>query len=106
MHRRAFIAALGGAVAAWPMMARAQPGVRMRRIGVLLSGHEADPEMQSRIRALRDGLKALGWVEGRSYQFEYRWPGSDPERIRTAAAEIVRAPLDVVVVGHTLSALS
>jgi putative ABC transport system substrate-binding protein len=76
----------------------------MRRIGTLLSGREADPEMQSRIGALREGLKALGWVENRTYQFEYRWPGSDPERIRTAAAEMVRVAPDIVVVGHTLSA--
>jgi putative ABC transport system substrate-binding protein len=105
VRRRDFITLLGGA-AAWPLAARAQQAEQMRRIGVQLSGAESDPQMQARIGALRDGLKALGWIEGRSYQFEYRWPGSNPERIEIAAAEMVRATPDVVVVGHTLSALS
>ena len=89
MRRRDFIAGLASATA-WPLEAYAQQGERMRRIGTLLSGREADPEMQTRIGALREGLKALGWVEGRNYKFEHRWPGSDPEQIRTAAAEMVR----------------
>src|SRR5262245_42298669 len=77
MRRREFITLFGGAVA-WPLGARAQEP-QVRRIGVQLSGAESDPEMQARVGALRDGLKALGWIEGRSYQFEYRWPGSDQE---------------------------
>jgi putative ABC transport system substrate-binding protein len=100
------MALLGGAVATWPFAASAQQAGHVRRIGVQLSGAESDPEMQARIGALRDGLKALGWIEGGNYQFEYRWPGSDPERIRIASVEMVRAAPDIVVVGHTLSALS
>jgi putative ABC transport system substrate-binding protein len=103
--RRSFITLLAGA-AAWPRAARGQGSGRMRRIGILLSGRATDPEMQSRIGALRDGLKPLGWAEGRNYQFEYRWPGGDPERMRTAAAEMVRVAPDVIVVGHTLTARS
>jgi putative ABC transport system substrate-binding protein len=106
MNRRGFITLLGGALAAWPVAARTQQTAQVRRIGVQLSGSENDPEMQARIGALRDGLKALGWMEGRNYQFEYRWPGSDPGRIRIASAEMARAAPDIIVVGHTLSALS
>jgi putative tryptophan/tyrosine transport system substrate-binding protein len=106
MNRRAFLSLAGGAAAAWPLAAQAQPGGRTRRIGVMLSGRETDQEMQSRVGALRNGLKALGWVEGRSYQFEYRWPGSDPEQIRAAATEMARAAPDIIVVGHTLTALA
>jgi putative ABC transport system substrate-binding protein len=73
MRRREFIAGFVGSAAVWPLAAHAQQGERVRRIGTLLSGREADPEMQSRIGALREGLKALGWVEGRSYKFEHRW---------------------------------
>ena len=64
---------------------------------------ETDAEIASRIGALRDGLKALGWTEGRDYQFEYRWPGLDPGVIRVAAAELVRMAPDVIVVGNTPS---
>jgi hypothetical protein len=66
MRRRAFIAALGGA-AAWPMMARAQRSDRMRRLGVLMSFASDDPEGQARVAALRGGLEALGWVEGKIF---------------------------------------
>jgi hypothetical protein len=85
MRRREFITLPGGAPVAWPLAARAQQRAQMRRIGIMLSGSENDPE---RVGALRDGLKALGWIEGRSYTFEYRWPGGDPERVnREGAAE-------------------
>jgi putative ABC transport system substrate-binding protein len=105
MNRRDFITLVVGAAAAWPLAARAQTSGRMRRIGMQQS-RETDAEIQSRIGALRDGLKALGWTEGRDYQFEYRWPGTDPERIRVAAVELVRMAPDVIVVGNTPSALT
>jgi putative tryptophan/tyrosine transport system substrate-binding protein len=105
MRRREFIALIGSA-ASWPLAAHAQSGQRMRRIGMLQAGPEDNPEVQSRIAALRDGLKAIGWVEGRNYQFEYRWPGTDPERTRTMVADLVRTAPDVIVTGNSLSALT
>src|SRR5882757_2710258 len=71
MRRRQFITLLGGG-AAWPLAASAQQRAQIRRIGIMLSGRETDSEMQSRVRALRDGLSALGWIEGGSCTFEYR----------------------------------
>jgi putative ABC transport system substrate-binding protein len=56
MNRRAFIAALGGA-AAWPLMARAQQGERVRRIGVLTAYSESDPEGQALVATFREGLQ-------------------------------------------------
>src|SRR5215831_19113287 len=72
-RRRAFISLLGGAAAAWPLVARAQQGEQMRRIGVLIAGlTEKDSEGQLRMAAFRQGLQNLGWVEGRNIHIEER----------------------------------
>ena len=80
MRRRAFITLLGGA-AAWPLAARAQQGERIRRIGVLEGFAESNREGQERAAAFREGLKQLGWVEGRNIRIDIRWArrrGADP----------------------------
>jgi hypothetical protein len=61
VKRREFIAALGGAAAAWPLAARAQQPERMRRIGVLTGDAEDDPGVKARLAAFREGLDRLGW---------------------------------------------
>ena len=58
--RREFLATLGGAAAAWPLAARAQQVERIRRVGVLLSIAETDPDAQRRIQAFQQGLEGLG----------------------------------------------
>jgi hypothetical protein len=65
MKRREFIAGLGGAVA-WPLAARAQQGDRVRRIGLLMSRDENDPEAKARISAFTQALADLGWTDGRN----------------------------------------
>jgi putative ABC transport system substrate-binding protein len=65
MRRRDFITLLGGAAAAWPLAARAQQADPMRRVGVL-ANPETDPATQARLAAFRQGLAALGWIEGRN----------------------------------------
>ena len=94
--RRELLAALGGAVAAWPLAARAQ-GDRIRRLGVLMSTGERDPETQLRVGAFREGLQKLGWAEGRNLQIDYRWGAGSIERTRTYAAELVALKPDVIL---------
>ena len=79
MRRREFIALMGGA-AAWPLMARAQQGERMRRIGVLMSMVESDPRGLEYITAFAQGSAELGWTIGRNVRIEYRWGAGDPDR--------------------------
>ena len=72
MRRRTFITLLGAA-AAWPRAVRAQQGERMRRIGVLTSVIETDPDFQVRFGAFRQMLQQLGWSEGHNIRFDYRF---------------------------------
>ena len=96
MNRRAFIAALGGAVA-WPLVARAQQPERMRRIGVLMSGAADDPVGQARVKAFQQGLQQLSWTDGRNVRIDYRWAAGNVENARKYAAELVALAPDVIL---------
>ncbi len=72
MRRRDFIALAGGA-AAWPFGARAQQPDPMRRVSLLLGIAENDPEARSRVKAFQQGLRDLGWLDGRNVRIDYRF---------------------------------
>src|SRR5215475_9209736 len=95
--RRKFLATLGGAVAAWPLAARAQQGERVRRIGVLMNVAADGPEGQARLAAFVNGLRQLGWIEGRNVRIDRRWGAGDAERNRKYAAELVALGPDVIL---------
>ena len=99
MRRRDFITLLGGAAAAWPLAARAQPSERVRRVGIFMDLAEQDAEGQTRVAAFRKGLQDLGWIEGRNVKFDTRWTGGDPARMRRLAAEIVSLAPEVIMNG-------
>jgi putative ABC transport system substrate-binding protein len=100
MRRRAFVVGLGSA-AAWPLVARAQQIERQdkaRRVGVLLGAvEERDPEAQARIAAFREGLEALGWIEGHNIHVDYRFGRGNAERIRADVIELVTSTPDLIV---------
>jgi len=96
IKRREFITLLGGAVAAWPLQARAQQAERVRRIGLLM-GVADDREGQARVIALKQGLQELGWTDGRNIEIETRFGGADAGRIRAQATELVALAPDVLV---------
>jgi putative ABC transport system substrate-binding protein len=99
MNRRQMIAALGGA-ATWPIAARAQQRERMRRVGVLMNLTPGDPEAQTRIAALMQGLQELGWAVGRNVRVDYRW-GGDADRYRGGAEELVALTPDLILASAT-----
>jgi putative ABC transport system substrate-binding protein len=98
--RREFITLLGGA-AAWPLASRAQQGEPVRRIGVLLGIAESDPEGQARVAALHQGLRDLGWIDGRNVRFDIRRLAGETEQMRPFARELVELKPDLIVAATT-----
>jgi putative ABC transport system substrate-binding protein len=104
MNRREFITLIGGA-AAWPLAARAQQGDRVRLLVAMMGGRNADtdPEGRAWFVAFRQALQELGWVEGRNFRSDYRWPAGDLDRMRAIAKEFVDLKPDVMFAGNTPS---
>jgi len=97
MKRREFITLLGGAAAAWPLVARAQQGERMRRIGVLSPFASDDSAEHTGLLAFAQALAQSGWIEGRNARIDIHWGAGDPERIRRYAAELIALAPDVIL---------
>ena len=89
MKRREFIRLIGGATVGVPLAARAQKAGATRKVGVLLSGVESDPDSQVRIAAFRQALTELGWRQGENIHLEYRWSAGKGELIQQYAEELV-----------------
>ena len=99
--RREFIFTLGGAVVALPFATHAQQADRVWRIGALMGYAESDAEAQTNIAAFRDGLRKLGWMEGRNIRIETRWaPPENAEQRQRFATEIVALRPDLIL-SHT-----
>jgi putative ABC transport system substrate-binding protein len=92
MRRRTFIAILGAA-AAWPVSARAQKTARMPRLGVLLY---STPQDDPQARALEEGLRDLGYIDGQNISIEYRFAEGKVERLPDLAVDLVRLKPDVL----------
>src|SRR5215831_1503506 len=100
MRRREFTRFITGAAAAYlPLVARAQQGERMRRIGVLIGQVADDPQGKSRVATFLQGLQQLGWTEGRNVQIDIRWGVADAASSRRYAAEMVALAPDVILAG-------
>src|SRR5262245_4767303 len=97
MRRRDFITLLGGAVAAWPLAARAQQPERTRRIGVLMNTAADDPEGHARIAVFHQGLQEWGWTIGGNARIDVRWGALDAESSRRHAAELVALAPEVIL---------
>jgi putative tryptophan/tyrosine transport system substrate-binding protein len=101
MRRREFFTIVGGAAVAWPFGARAQQPAGAKRLGVLMSLQENDPEGKAQLSGLMEALAALGWIVDRNLWMEIRWGGGDVSRTRTFAKELVALQPDVILTQGT-----
>ena len=99
MNRRTFIGTLAGGLVAAPLAAEAQPASKVYRIGFL--GLSSPAGYAANLRAFRQGLRDLGYEEGKNISIEYRWAEERNERLPALAAELVRLNPDVLVTHAT-----
>ena len=92
------MAALGGVVAGWPLMARAQP---RQRIGISLTVRETDAATRGWLVGFQHRLQELGWAADHNVTYETRWADGDRERMRTNIAEIIGVAPDVILAQNT-----
>jgi putative tryptophan/tyrosine transport system substrate-binding protein len=105
MRRRTFITLLGGAAVVWPLAARAQQSMaKVPRIGFL--GNSTAELEANLIGPFRDGLRALGYEEGRNIVIEYRWAEGKYERFPALTAELIALKVDAIVTAGTPASLA
>jgi putative ABC transport system substrate-binding protein len=97
MNRRVFLAAAAGGLIAMPAAVRAQQADKIRRIGYLSLQSGLTPTTE----AFLQGLRELGYVEGRNLIIEYRWAAGRQERLPELAAELVRLKVEIIVTAVT-----
>jgi putative tryptophan/tyrosine transport system substrate-binding protein len=102
VKRREFIRLLGSTAAAWPIAGRAQQTEQMRRISMFPLGAESDPEAQAYVRAMRQALEKLGWIDGQNIRIDIRWESGDAGRVQTDVAGALSLSPDVIVSGGTV----
>ena len=104
MQRREFITLLSGIVAAWPLAARAQQPAKIPRIGFL--GNSTATMEANLIGPLRDGLRELGYEEGRNVIIEFRWANGKYDQFPALVAELLAAKVDVIITAGTPATLA
>ena len=104
MRRRNFITLLGSTMVMVSLTAHAQQSSGIRRIGVLMSYPETDPDGRVFLVAFREGLQKLGWTEGRNVRLDIRWTSAgNVEEMQRFAKELVALQPDLLL-GHTTTA--
>ena len=80
----------------WPLTAHAQQGEQIRRIGAIIGYARNDPEVQSYVNAFDQGLRELGWTEGRNVRIDYRYAAGDITEMGRLTREMVALQPDVI----------
>jgi putative tryptophan/tyrosine transport system substrate-binding protein len=103
--RRTFLMALGASALAAPLGSFAQqPPTKVPRIGLLSPFSPSDTALWH--QAFRQGLRDLGWVEGKNISIEYRYAEGRNDRLPDLAADLVRLKVDIIFVDSTSPALA
>jgi len=102
MRRREFITLLGGVATAWPLSLRAQQARQVYRIGFL----SPNSELSARDSKFVQGLRELGYVDGKNILIEYRFAGGKFRQLPALASELARLNVDVIVAGVTQASLA
>jgi putative tryptophan/tyrosine transport system substrate-binding protein len=100
MRRREVIAAIGTA-AAWPLRAGAQQVRQQRRLGVLVTTGESDPEWKTERTAFLEAMQSLGWTDGANVRIDYRFAAGDRDRLAASGKELVGLKPDVLLARST-----
>jgi putative ABC transport system substrate-binding protein len=98
VRRREFITLMGGAIAMWPSVVGSQQPERIRRVAVLTPFSEEDGIERDDVVAFTQDFQRLGWEEGRNFHLEYRAAGRDAQRLRSAAANLLRSQPEIILV--------
>jgi putative ABC transport system substrate-binding protein len=101
MRRRDVLLALTGFVVAAPNLSRAQQGSRQRLVALAFGG-VSDPDAKARIEAVQDGMKRLGWVEGRDLRYEYFFAGNSAQQARDISQQLLATSPDVILTSGTI----
>jgi putative tryptophan/tyrosine transport system substrate-binding protein len=98
MRRREFVALLGGAaIVTTSKRVHAETAERTPKVAVLIVGSADDPESATMVSAFEQGMRAAGWTKNVNVRFDYRWGGTDPQHVASAAADVAALKPDLVV---------
>ncbi len=102
MRRREFLGVVGCAAASWPLSAHAQQATPASRIGWLSTGSPTSHRLS--LAAFREGLRALGYIEGINLAIEYRWAEGNLARLPELASQLVQHRVEVILAGGSTGA--
>ena len=93
MDRRRFVGGVASGLLAWPLAAAAQQPAKVQVVGVLYPGSFPGPIFNN----ARQGLRDIGYIDGKNIAFEVRFAGGKPETLPGLAADLVRRQVDVLL---------
>jgi putative ABC transport system substrate-binding protein len=101
VNRRTFLSSVTAGLLAAPLAAEAQAPQKVARVGYLSNGSASDPRRVALFGALQQGLRDVGYVEGKNIIIEARFAEGNYDRLPSLAADLVRLKVDLIVAYST-----